>query len=402
MAKVLISFLGTGGYSDKNKSRGEYRTATYSIDGKEYECEFVAEALYKHYKIDRVIYIGTLKSMWEVVYDNEVFIQEPEEKQWEELSKVVENASYKSSINEYGHLIHKAFKDSIIHPVVLKYGLNEGENEFNIKQLFSIDNILKQNDKILIDISHGFRSLPIVLINVLNYIAEHSSKNIEIENISYGMFEVSNEMNNVSPIVNLNIIKELYKTTKAAHEFSEYGNAYVFAELLKNTEKSISSILKDFSDSKSLNHIYDLKSKIQQLKGLKFENLTEIQKTTIPKTINDFISRFNKAKTDSHYQYEIAKWMFDKKQYGFAAISLSESILTKGCELKGFDPGSERYRNEIKKLLRKIDPEANRIQKKIKNIRNLSAHSLASTTNVSKMISELEDHIKRTKEFIYK
>jgi len=402
MAKVLISFLGTGGYSDKNKSRGEYRTATYSIDGEEYTCEFVAEALYNHYNVDKIIYIGTLKSMWEVVYDNRTFIKDPDEKQWNKLSVIVDDATHKSSINEHENTIRKAFSNSVIYPFVLKYGLNEEENEFNIKQLFSIDSILNNNDKIIIDISHGFRSLPIVLINVLNYIAEHSLKNIEIDNISYGMFEVSNEMNNISPIVNLNIIKELYATTKAAHEFSEYGNAYIFAELLKDTEKSISSILKDFSDSKSLNHIYDLKSKIQQLKGLKFENLTEIQKTTIPKIINDFISRFDKAETDSQYQYEIAKWMFDKKQYGFAAISLSESILTKGCELKGFDPSLKQARDEIKNTLRKIDQEADGIRRKTNKIRNLSAHSLASTNSANKMINTLNDNIKKAKDLIYK
>ena len=50
MAKVIISFLGTGGYADwKNKSRGEYQIAKYLIkNNKEehiYETKFVSEAL---------------------------------------------------------------------------------------------------------------------------------------------------------------------------------------------------------------------------------------------------------------------------------------------------------------------------------------------------------------------
>ena len=88
MARVIISFLGTGGYADRTKkSRGKYRSANYSFDkGKEstiYESEFVSEALYKHYNADRIIYIGTLKSMWEVVYDNSSFNGYAKDEEWE-------------------------------------------------------------------------------------------------------------------------------------------------------------------------------------------------------------------------------------------------------------------------------------------------------------------------------
>ena len=65
------------------------------------------------------------------------------------------------------------------------------------------------------------------------------------------MREVSNEMNGKSPIVSLNILQELNQTIKASHEFTQYGNAYLFSQILKNNPKTKSegTLLNDFSDS---------------------------------------------------------------------------------------------------------------------------------------------------------
>ena len=399
MAKVIISFLGTGGYQDRNnKSRGSYRKTMYSIDNKVYECEFVTDALMQHYSAERIIYIGTLKSMWEVVFDT--FVSEPDANKWQQLAELVDEANFQTSIDNQ-QLITDNFKNTIITPIILKYGLNDEENEFNIGRLFEIEQYLNNGDKLYLDVSHGFRSLPIVLTSVLNFIIENSSKELTLEHISYGMFEVSHEMDNISPIVNLNVVMDMNKTLKAAHEFKEYGNGYLFAELLENTDKSISSILESFSESKSLNHIYELKNKIQQLKNLKYDKLSVIQKKTVPETIKDFIKRFNKAKTDSHYQYEIAKWMFDKKQYGFAAISLTESILTKACELKGLDLNKEYHRKLVKKNLILIDTNIDTIWKNTNKIRKSSAHSLSVNKNTNRMICILKESIEASKSFIY-
>ena len=66
MSKVLISFLGT---SQKQENR-KYRTADYKFnDGETITTSFIADAIRKHYKVDKLILIGTVKSMWEEVYE---------------------------------------------------------------------------------------------------------------------------------------------------------------------------------------------------------------------------------------------------------------------------------------------------------------------------------------------
>ena len=53
--------------------------------------------------------------------------------------------------------------------------------------------------------------------------------------------------------------------------------------------------------------------------------------------------RFNNLKSDALFQFEISKWIFDNKKYGFAYIALAESILTAICENKNID--SKLYHN---------------------------------------------------------
>ncbi|GAB6163704.1 hypothetical protein JCM12298_28640 [Desulfothermus naphthae] len=66
--KILISSLGAGRKKDvKSHMPGEYEKAKYQIDDKVYEEQFIARALVKHFKIQKVFLIGTKKSLWDSV-----------------------------------------------------------------------------------------------------------------------------------------------------------------------------------------------------------------------------------------------------------------------------------------------------------------------------------------------
>ena len=70
MAKILISSLGVGGrFKNQDKPDREYRTTCYQIENKSYpKSIFMASVLYEHFDLDGIIFIGTVKSMWEEVY----------------------------------------------------------------------------------------------------------------------------------------------------------------------------------------------------------------------------------------------------------------------------------------------------------------------------------------------
>ena len=429
MARVLISFLGTGRVNKQGKSKREYESANYKIEEKEYKDEtLLARAIDKHYNIDKIFFVGTLKSMWEEVYD----LYTPEKLQ--DLDLYVEA---EGKIREYNQLTNMDESEVIqnlftannkVTPIIIKYGINQEELDYNIKKILEIDSGLSNGDEIFIDITHSFRSLPLILMNVLYYLTDVSNKKITINKITYGMFEA--KVDEITPVIDLDIINELHMNIKAAHEFNEYGNAFLFSDLLKNANKSMSVILSDFSNSKNLNHIFDLKNKILQLKGLHYDNLSSIQKLTIPKTVSDFTDRFKNAESDSQYQFEIGKWMLDKKQYSSASVALIESLITKVCELEKLKSDSLENRECAKKLIfmsdkndRKIKKEFNGIkpenickhrQNSCVNYRNFSAvwkdaneirksvsHNISINKGVKGIISDLKAHYNKSHQLIY-
>jgi CRISPR-associated Csx2 family protein len=438
MAKVIISFLGTGGYKDKDtRSKGEYRDVSYSIDNSEYKSQYVADVLKQHYNADRIICIGTVKSMWDGMYNK--FVSDDPDSVWEKLYTFSENSSHKTEITK-ADFIHDIFKDTLIDPVLIKYGLNKEENEFNIMQLFKIEKLLKNGDELYIDITHGFRSMPIVLVNVLSFLVDNMDVDVKIAKISYGMFEVSHEMGGTTPVVDLDIINELNATVKASHEFIEYGNSILFSRLLEKVNKSLSNTLSTFSFSRGMNHIDELMISTQRLKGAKFEGLSFLNKYMIDKSIKKYLSYFDRAEHPSHYQLEIGRWCLSNGLYGYSVICFQEATLTKLCEKYDLD-SSQINRKIVKELLQKrfgYRSKRNRIIKdlveewnkyehgkpqyisyilsgdhydsnsdirkiylKLRDVRDSVAHALKTEDNSKKMVNLIDKRVEGLKKFVY-
>ena len=69
MSKILISPLGVGKL-DHDSAKREYLEAKYRFNNKkssEYKTPFVSAAIAQHLNIDKMILVGTSKSMWEEV-----------------------------------------------------------------------------------------------------------------------------------------------------------------------------------------------------------------------------------------------------------------------------------------------------------------------------------------------
>lgn len=422
--KVLISFLGTGRIGRDDSSKRQYEKTTYRIEDKDYQGSFMANVLIQHLKIDEVIVIGTLKSMWEELYR----VLSEEEFYDEELafstSVKIDSFNCETDISK-GEIIMKMLAQiKNLHPIIINYGINQEEITNNINKILSIDNILENGDEIYIDITHSFRSLPLMLNSAINYVSEVSKKKIQIKGIYYGMLEVSSPKElGYTPVVQLNSINVLNDYITGAYEFQNMGTAYKLSDLLKDQNKSYSVVLDDFSQSQSLNHIYDLKSQVQKLKSITSNKLSPVQEKVIMPMLQKFLMKFENAKMDSHFQIELADWMFAHKQYGYTAIILIESIITKGCEILSIEASNKNNRELVKKIIidsgksekkREINFDKfshvqigsftsfHKLWGNINKIRKSVAHSIDTNISKTKMIKELEMYIKETKDIIYK
>jgi CRISPR-associated Csx2 family protein len=157
----LISVLGARNYITVNYDEFD-------------ECEYIQEALIRKYKdnLSEVLIFAT---------------EAAQEKNWNEYTYEDRNDEevYKMGLKKkIDNIIEKNNLDLEINLVNIPEGFSEEE-------LWEIFNIftekINEEDEIYFDITHGFRYLAMLMMNILNYVK--LSKNAEVKSIEYGLFE---------------------------------------------------------------------------------------------------------------------------------------------------------------------------------------------------------------------
>lgn len=176
MAKILISPIGLGGrFKNKETNDREYQDTCYKIGDKSYpKSRFMASVLYEHLKLDGIIFIGTVKSMWEEVYrffcEKNGIIKDDE--YWMDLACKIDNLNYQSELNFLDLSPVETVLGDRSKCILTKYGLDEGELWENFHNIFEILDLIQTGDEIYIDITHSFRSLSLFLFLTITFIKD--------------------------------------------------------------------------------------------------------------------------------------------------------------------------------------------------------------------------------------
>lgn len=382
MAKVLISFVGTGAFNE----RREYRTATYEMEGKQNTTSFMAAALTDMCQVDKVILIGTPHSMWEEVYRyfSEKNNRECKDDIYYEIGDFCEKATAET-VPEIPR--KKEIEEAVgnAHIALIKYGITESEIEENIETILKLQDQFSNGDEIIVDITHSFRSLPLLIMNLLIYLKNVSRKGISISHVYYGMLEVAREKG-FAPIVDLKNVLNITDWIVGAYSFSEYGNAYKIAELLKGTDNELASRLKHFSDDMNLNHLDALEDESVKLRSLKKKEYSPMAEMIVKPVIDDFMKSLgNTNGNPALFQYRLARWQFDHMNYASSFMSAQESIITYECMQMEKDWRNIEVRNDAK-------TELYGNYKWFKDMirsRNCLTHSIKTIKNAQSMIEIL-------------
>lgn len=405
--RVLISFVGTGQIIETQTR--QYRTATYKADGKEYNFPFVSIALKQHYEIDSVILIGTPKSIWESVYLEfaKVNGKDIDEDYYLSLGTECEKKDHTSPLT----IPDQKRIEDVLGPgskiILINYGLTQEELQQNEEKILSIDQLLRDGDELYVDITHSFRSLPLILLNTIIYLKEVSSKNVKIQKVVYGMLDVHRELG-YAPIVELNNILEVNDWISGAHALKEYGNGYRIVELLKDDNNK--QKLQSFSDLLNTNYLAGIRSELGPVgTQLNYQAESPFAKKVLKPVMDSFRKSFQ-AESDSKYQLSLAKWHFDHHNYGSAYLILQECIISYMCEKhrkylpQSYDEARDLIRDcfnkrgtkEVAKLKKDIGPIPANIRKTyhdIRVIRNCIAHTSGDAMDIEAIIKRLQKGI---------
>ncbi len=420
MAKILIAGIGGG-----EKRDGKYRETNYSLEGKVYENRsFIASVIEEHFKIDKTIFIGTVGSMWDNLYEyycKKYNIDYDEEYAMSLFETIVE-ANKDMDISQ---LKIEKFNDIFngkIEGRVTKYGVDSEQIFDNFNIILNLQDTLKDGDEVYIDITHSFRSNAMWMFLVMNFITDLMDKNIEIKMISYGMFEIADRTSNITPIIDLNAFYKLLKWIKGAQSFKNYGNSYLLLDNIENEE--LRKKLKTFSHAMNLNYIGTLKQNLNSLKKLlpEIDEMKGPGKLLIPQIVREFVKEFDGVKKDFILQVRLAKWHYKQSRYAMAYININEAI--KGYvadELREFypDKSEEELLDCARKWFFKLEPRVSRPNfkkdnenKKIieyykifdhsRRVRNDIAHSLGQKDSAINDIISLENYCAKLEDMLSK
>lgn len=372
MAKVLISNIGMG---DREKG---YRDAIYEYNGKQEKTPFIAKALAKFLEIDKMYLVGTKKSVWDSVYEQ---FGGDEEKTLEIWDEIKNRGANKETLNVIEKQIDIFLKSKNSKCFIIDYGVNEDELWNNFTIFLNILDFLEENDEIYFDITHSFRSLALMNFVMLEFGNTINKKNLKVKGVFYGMLEYSFENNGITPIVDLKLLFDLLEWLKAVNNFINYGNSDEFKKLLSN--KNEINFFDSFSKALQIGNLESIKNNVKRsnkyLKTLEKSN-SPIIKLLSPK-LKEFVELLDKDK-ESDFQLSVAFWFFRHKNYALSYIALVESIVTKVCEVKGYDLKDKNSRDEAKKEISSVDKKLYfDIYKEANLIRNDIAHQIGKRNN---------------------
>lgn len=405
MANVFISFLGTNNYTRCNYFFSDFVTGIKKIE----KIRFVQEALIEH-----------LCANWTV--NDKIFIfltKDAETLNWndggqkERDGKVIDQDKDGYPLKGLKTQIAKMKLKASVIPVT---DVPEGYSEKQIWEIFTlVQKSVEKEDTLWFDITFGFRSLPMLVMVLLQYLK--TIKNIKVGGIYYGAFESLGKIKDVgqipldkrdAPVLNLTAFHNMQIWTAGADIFTNFGDAGRIREAIQQDcekernvqgRKIIHEKLNLLADSlEKTGLLFDTARGLEIYGGEPFEkvklavkelkNNNEVPAPLKPllDTIHLKLNSF--ASNNIHNGFAAVKWCINHHLIQQGITLLQETIVSWLCELSNLDWEIENDRklasqaikivakNKPKdswlNLSKKREAESKMLQSTIRNFKNLA------------------------------
>ena len=234
-----------------------------------------------------------------------------------------------------------------------------------------VTDCLQSGDRVIFDITHSFRSIPIVALIAASYL--RVVRQVQIEGLLYGAYEARNQETKETPSFDLFPIVSLLDWTTATDQFIQTGNGQALASLLKNSQKANQDTenLAENINNIALN-LRMLRPEDLMSEAAKLPNYIQATESTISQDIQPFATllervksdygRFGSSLSDTRTDKERAKeslvkqlkmveWYIDKRQIVHALSIAREWLPSLLCYHFDLDPMDANNRWEMEFLL---------------------------------------------------
>lgn len=316
--KVFLSFLGTGFYQEVNY------IGSNQAEEEVVPTRFIQESTILNYAID-------------FTKDDKIFILTTEGAliNWEDN----EHKNPKTEEHVFYEGLETKLTKLKLQPKPENIPIKKGSSTNELWDIFkTVYDLLEPNDKVIFDITHGFRSLPMLNMVLINY--AKLLKNIEVLGVYYGAYDAEkikskNGKREFSPIWNLKSFVELQDWTNAANIFLNTGNALDLVKQIQDEENlelrnGLNSLSKNILVNRGLKiiegtEIISLRNALQRIEN---KNLKP-DETPLKPILEKIRNKFDYYKENHPINgFLAAKWAMENGLIQQAATMLEEAVIT--------------------------------------------------------------------------
>lgn len=384
--KILVTTLGKGVPTKDTPQNvhGNYRTATYRFDGCEPEAptQFFGLALYRHlvssgWTPDRIVVLGTPSSMWDAWLDSSDDLTEFSDLAGElyDLEKTDAAGVDAELLRRLSEVLSKCFGVEFDCRLVPP-GKTETEQ---IGILYVLGGIVGFGDEIVLDVTHGFRHLP--MIEMLSAFLLKHAKHPEVKGVYYGALEMTRS--GQTPVIRLDGINILHDWIEAVAVLENSGNVLPLASVVSGLPDggTAKKILEQYHFLYEVNALYPLRSTA----GLLFKWVTDHTNEAGPLAL--FSDPLREAfawhsLSPGKGQFELARRAFRVGRFTKSVLLLFEAVITAHLP-KGVRPTDYAARNREEKNLSKSEDQTWWL---LKDLRNALAHGTVSDKSSNKNV----------------
>ncbi len=215
---TLLSFLGKG----RADLKTGYRIASYRFDaGFARSVPFFGLALNDYLKPDRLVLVGTAGSMWDVFFeraggDDDAML---------ELMSAVEAGQVDDRLLDLPRQQLAAQLGIPVDCLLIPYARDAAEQSEILRRLASV---VQPGEHLSIDVTHGFRHLPMLALVAARYLGRVVG--VQIDELYYGALEMTAD--GETPVLRLGGLLAMLDWVDALATYDKDGDYGVFAPLL--------------------------------------------------------------------------------------------------------------------------------------------------------------------------
>ena len=216
---ILISLIG----KSRLDPQTGYRTACYRYpDGQVREVPFFGMGLKDCIRPEKLILVGTRGSMWDVFFDHQ---NVQDESILALIDAVPEERVTQAMLTAPAQQLTERFGIPV-QCLLIPYAENETEQA---QILLELARAVEPGESIVLDVTHGFRHLPMLALVAARYLKY--VRRVQIQDVYYGALEMT--QNGETPVLNLGGMLHMLDWVEALAVYEHSGDYGVFAELFQ-------------------------------------------------------------------------------------------------------------------------------------------------------------------------